>query len=104
MTESSYDVVIVGGGVIGSSTAYFLASQPDFDGRIAVIEKDSTYTDAATPPTMTTSYVPSVMFYSAIKFRIEQAFDARLAHKQTSGQRRLAQLIRIQSVAGAGDE
>jgi sarcosine oxidase len=49
MTEGTYDVVIVGGGVIGSSTAYFLASQPEFDGRIAVIEKDSTYADAATP-------------------------------------------------------
>jgi len=49
MTEGSYDVVIVGGGVIGSATAYFLASEPDFDGSIAVIEKDSTYTDAATP-------------------------------------------------------
>ena len=49
MTDRNYDVVIVGGGVIGSSTAYFLASEPSFEGRIAVIEKDSTYTDAATP-------------------------------------------------------
>ncbi|HVT53505.1 MAG TPA: FAD-binding oxidoreductase [Dongiaceae bacterium] len=49
MTTESYDVVIIGGGVIGSSTAYFLASQPDFQGRIAVIEKDSTYEAAATP-------------------------------------------------------
>jgi sarcosine oxidase len=49
MTTESYDVVIIGGGVIGSSTAYFLASQPGFQGRIAVIEKDSTYETAATP-------------------------------------------------------
>jgi sarcosine oxidase len=49
MTDKSYDVVIVGGGVIGSATAFFLASQPDFDGSIAVIEKDATYADAATP-------------------------------------------------------
>ena len=44
-----YDVVIIGGGVIGSSTAYFLASQPGFNGSIAVVEKDSTYGEAATP-------------------------------------------------------
>ncbi|HVO05055.1 MAG TPA: FAD-binding oxidoreductase [Candidatus Cybelea sp.] len=49
MSENGYDVVIVGGGVIGSSTAFFLASQPDFSGRIAVVEKDPTYSEAATP-------------------------------------------------------
>jgi glycine/D-amino acid oxidase-like deaminating enzyme len=49
MTDRNFDVVIVGGGVIGSATAFFLASQPDFTGSIAVVEKDSTYADAATP-------------------------------------------------------
>lgn len=44
-----FDVVIIGGGVIGSSAAYFLSSQPDFTGTIAVIEKDPTYAEAATP-------------------------------------------------------
>lgn len=44
-----FDVVIIGGGVIGSSAAYFLGAQPDFTGRIAVIEKDPTYAEAATP-------------------------------------------------------
>lgn len=46
---TSYDVVIVGGGVIGSSIAYFLAASPDFDGRIAVVERDPTYETASTP-------------------------------------------------------
>ncbi|MEM7408468.1 MAG: FAD-binding oxidoreductase [Pseudomonadota bacterium] len=44
--SNSYDVVIIGGGVIGSATAYFLASNADFDGSVAVIERDSTYENA----------------------------------------------------------
>ncbi len=44
-----FDVVIVGGGVIGSSAAYFLAAEPAFGGTIAVIERDATYAEAATP-------------------------------------------------------
>ncbi|MDQ0469990.1 NAD(P)/FAD-dependent oxidoreductase [Labrys wisconsinensis] len=42
--DTSYDVVIVGGGVVGSSIAYFLSANPDFDGSIAVIERDPSYT------------------------------------------------------------
>jgi glycine/D-amino acid oxidase-like deaminating enzyme len=37
------DVAIVGGGVIGSAIAWFLAADPAFDGRIVVIERDPTY-------------------------------------------------------------
>jgi FAD-dependent oxidoreductase domain-containing protein 1 len=37
------DVVIVGGAVMGSSTAYHLLSDPGFEGRVVVIEKDPTY-------------------------------------------------------------
>jgi glycine/D-amino acid oxidase-like deaminating enzyme len=44
----SYDVVIIGGGVIGAATAYFLACNPDFHGRIAVIERDPTFARSAT--------------------------------------------------------
>jgi len=40
---TSADIVIVGGAVIGSSTAYHLAKDPAFKGRIIVIEKDPTY-------------------------------------------------------------
>ena len=39
-----YDVVIVGGGVTGSATAFFLA-RGGFDGTVAVIERDPSYTD-----------------------------------------------------------
>jgi FAD-dependent oxidoreductase domain-containing protein 1 len=36
-------VVIVGGGAVGSSAAYFLASHPKFSGQITVVERDPTY-------------------------------------------------------------
>jgi FAD-dependent oxidoreductase domain-containing protein 1 len=37
------DVVIVGGGIVGSAVAYFLATAPGFRGSIAVIERDTSY-------------------------------------------------------------
>ena len=47
MTQSpvhtSYDVIIVGGAMYGSSIAWFLANHPQFDGRILVVERDPTY-------------------------------------------------------------
>ncbi len=42
------DIVIVGGGVIGSSIAYFLATNPDHSGSITVVEKDPTYVNCST--------------------------------------------------------
>lgn len=42
------DVVIVGGAIIGSSVATFLASRPDFDGRIVVVERDPTFRTSST--------------------------------------------------------
>ncbi len=43
-----YDVVIVGGAVIGSSVAYFLTANPDFKGSVLVVERDPTYAKAST--------------------------------------------------------
>ncbi len=42
------DVVIVGGAIIGSSVATFLAGRPDFDGRILVVERDTTFRTSST--------------------------------------------------------
>lgn len=41
--DENYDVIIVGGAVIGSSAAWFLTSRDDFKGRVLVIEKDPNY-------------------------------------------------------------
>ena len=47
--QASYDVVIVGGAIIGSSVAWFLSDNPDFDGSILVVEKDPTYEHSRRP-------------------------------------------------------
>ncbi|MCC7271125.1 MAG: FAD-binding oxidoreductase [Alphaproteobacteria bacterium] len=44
----SADVVVVGGGIVGSSTAYFLTADPVFSGRVVVVERDPTYERAST--------------------------------------------------------
>lgn len=46
--NSSYDVVIVGGAVIGSAVAYFLTANPDFNGSVLVVERDGSYAKAST--------------------------------------------------------
>ncbi|MDX8353824.1 FAD-binding oxidoreductase [Cognatiyoonia sp. IB215182] len=50
-SQSSYDVVIVGGAMFGSSVAWFLTDNPDFDGSILVVERDPTYEFASTSHT-----------------------------------------------------
>ncbi|OUS13331.1 FAD-dependent oxidoreductase [Rhodospirillales bacterium 47_12_T64] len=42
------DVVVIGGGIIGSAAAFFLANNPDFDGKVTVIEKDNSYQSSST--------------------------------------------------------
>src|ERR1044071_4425147 len=43
----AYDVVIVGGGIVGSSAAYFLKKQ-GFKGTVALIERDTSYANGCT--------------------------------------------------------
>ncbi|MGF1609008.1 MAG: NAD(P)/FAD-dependent oxidoreductase [Kiloniellales bacterium] len=45
---ASTDVAIVGGGVMGSAIAYFLANDPAFDGKVLVVERDPSYANCAT--------------------------------------------------------
>ena len=49
--HAAYDVVIIGGAMMGSSTAWFLSADPDFDGSVLVVERDPTYEFASTSRT-----------------------------------------------------
>lgn len=49
--KSAYDVVIVGGAMYGSSVAWFLSDNPDFNGSILVVERDPSYESASTSHT-----------------------------------------------------
>ncbi len=50
-SKTSYDVVIVGGAMYGSSVAWWLSRNPDFDGSILVVERDPTYEFTSTSHT-----------------------------------------------------
>ncbi|MEL6644246.1 MAG: FAD-binding oxidoreductase [Pseudomonadota bacterium] len=50
-SRASYDVVIVGGAIMGASTAWFLTDNPDFDGSVLVVERDPSYSLCSTAHT-----------------------------------------------------
>jgi len=49
--RNSYDVIIIGGAMIGSSVAWWTARNPDFQGRILVVERDPSYQNCSTSHT-----------------------------------------------------
>ena len=69
LTQNSYDVVIIGGAMIGASIAWFLTRDPAFDGRVLVVERDPSYEFASS------SHTNSCMrqqFSNPINIRISQ--------------------------------
>jgi glycine/D-amino acid oxidase-like deaminating enzyme len=67
--KRAYDVVIIGGAMLGSSTAWFLTDNPDFDGSVLVIERDPTYEFSGTGHT---NSCIRQQFSSALNVRISQ--------------------------------
>jgi len=66
----TYDVVIAGGAIIGSSIAYFLSAHRDFSGRrILVVEKDPSYQFSSTVRSASSI---RQQFSTAINIRISQ--------------------------------
>jgi glycine/D-amino acid oxidase-like deaminating enzyme len=49
--HTAYDVVIVGGAIMGSATAFFLSRNTDFDGSVLVIEREPSYAQSSTAHT-----------------------------------------------------
>ncbi|SNT73862.1 NAD(P)/FAD-dependent oxidoreductase [Paracoccus seriniphilus] len=49
--RTSYDVIIVGGAIMGASAAWFLSDNKDFDGRVLVVERDPSYENCSTAHT-----------------------------------------------------
>lgn len=67
--QDSYDIIIVGGAIMGASTAWFLTQDPDFNGRVLVVERDATYAQAST--THTNSCIRQ-QFSTELNVRISQ--------------------------------
>ncbi len=67
--HAGYDIVIVGGAMMGASTAWFLSDDPDFDGRVLVVERDPTYVNSST---MHTNSCMRQQFSSELNVRISQ--------------------------------
>ena len=67
--QSHYDVVIVGGAKMGSSLAWFLSDNADFDGTVLVVERDTTYEWSSTAHT---NSCMRQQFSNEINIRISQ--------------------------------
>lgn len=67
--QTSYDVVIVGGAMLGSSVAWFTASNPDFAGKILVVEKDPSYEFTST---VHTNSCMRQQFSNEVNIRVSQ--------------------------------
>ena len=52
-SRQHYDVIIVGGAMLGSSVAWFLSDNSDFTGSVLVVERDPSYTQCSTAHTNT---------------------------------------------------
>ncbi len=89
--KTAYDIVIIGGAIMGSSTAWFLTDNPDFKGSILVIEKDPSYEKAGT--TLSNSCIRQ-QFSTELNVRISQ-FGAEFyknLRKYMGGDERVPQL------------
>ena len=67
--NTSYDVVIIGGAMMGASAAWFLSDDKDFDGMVLVVDRDLTYENTST---MHTNSCMRQQFSGELNVRISQ--------------------------------
>ena len=119
MTQTYFDIVIVGGAALGSSTAYFLKQELGFDGSVAVIERDPTYACSSTTLSAASirqqfSTPANILlsqfgheFISGVKDRFGPDSDVGfhqsgyLIMASNSGMAQLEENIRVQNAVGA---
>ena len=88
--NQTYDVVIAGGAVIGSSIAYHLACDPAFTGRVLVIERDRSYQQAA-----------SALSASSIRQQFSQPVNIRISLHGIAFLRNIADHLSVEGDAPA---
>ena len=67
--HDTYDIVIVGGAIMGASAAWFITEQANFDGRVLVVEKDPSYENCST---MHTNSCMRQQFSTPLNVKISQ--------------------------------
>jgi len=67
--QSSYDVVIIGGAIMGASAAWFLSDDKDFDGKVLVVDRDLSFENTST---MHTNSCMRQQFSGELNVRISQ--------------------------------
>ena len=67
--NTSYDVVIIGGAIMGASAAWFLSDDKDFDGKVLVVDRDLSYENTST---MHTNSCMQQQFSGELNVRISQ--------------------------------
>ena len=64
-----YDIIIIGGAIMGASTAWFLSKNKDFKGSVLVVERDPSYENSST---MHTNSCMRQQFSTELNVRISQ--------------------------------
>ena len=67
--EETFDVIVIGGGVIGCAAAYFLSANTSFNGSVLVVEPDPTHTHASS--TLSASSLRT-QFSNSLNIKISQ--------------------------------